>query len=199
MKYPFKLPKLNYKYNELEPYIDTKTMEIHHSKHHQGYVNNLNSALKSYPNLQRKTLEELLTNLNTLPNEIKTVVQNNGGGHYNHSFFWNIMTPEKNNPSEKLEKIISAGFRSLEDFKKEFTNVALKRFGSGWAWLVINNEKLEIMSTSNQDNPLSQGLKPILGIDVWEHAYYLNYQNKRGEYINNWWNVLNWEQVENNL
>lgn len=199
MRYPFTLPILSYAYDALEPYIDTKTMQIHHSKHHQGYVNNLNNALKDQDTFQNKSLDELLINLKSLPKTLQTAVQNNGGGHYNHSFFWNIMTPEKNNPSKNLENIIDFSFESLENFKTEFTNAALKRFGSGWAWLVLRDKKLKIMSTQNQDNPIMQGLKPILGIDVWEHAYYLKYQNKRGEYISNWWNVVNWKQVENNL
>ncbi|WP_017413762.1 Fe-Mn family superoxide dismutase [Clostridium tunisiense] len=197
-KYPFKLPALPYSYEALEPYIDTQTMTIHHQKHHQAYVDNLNKALSSYPDLQGKTLEELLLNLEQVPQEVREAVRNNGGGHYNHSFFWTIMGKDKGGePKGKLKEDIVKSFGSFDNFKKEFKDAALKRFGSGWAWLIKGEDgKLKIISTPNQDSPIMEGITPILGIDVWEHAYYLKYQNKRGDYIDAWWNVVNWEQIE---
>ncbi|MPM78287.1 Superoxide dismutase [Mn] [bioreactor metagenome] len=197
-KYPFKLPALPYSYDALEPYIDTKTMTIHHQKHHQAYVDNLNKALSNYSDLQGKTIEELLTNLEGLPQDIREAVRNNGGGHYNHSFFWVIMGKDKGGePKGKLKEDIVKNFGSFDNFKKEFKDAALKRFGSGWAWLIKDKDgKLVITSTPNQDSPIMEGITPILGIDVWEHAYYLKYQNKRGDYIDSWWNVVNWEQIE---
>ncbi|ERI89990.1 superoxide dismutase, Mn [Clostridiales bacterium oral taxon 876 str. F0540] len=191
------LPNLNYAYNALEPYIDELTMTIHHTKHHAAYVNNLNAALDKYPELKEKSLEELLVSINSLPEDIRAAVRNNGGGHYNHSMFWTIMSPNASGkPSGELAEKINEKFGSLEAFKELFAKAAVSRFGSGWAWLVISKDgSLEIVSTANQDNPISEGQKPLLGLDVWEHAYYLKYQNKRPDYINEWWNVVNWEEV----
>lgn len=196
----FELPELKYKYTDLEPYIDAQTMEIHYSKHHQGYVNNLNKALENHPELSDKSVEELLQELNSLPEDIQTAVRNNGGGHYNHSLFWNIMSPNpQTQPSDKLLEMINRDFGSIDKLKEEFNNAAAKRFGSGWAWLVQDGGKLEVISTPNQDSPVSQGKNALMSVDVWEHAYYLKYQNKRGDYVSAWWNVLDWEAVENNL
>ncbi|OIO81069.1 superoxide dismutase [Candidatus Pacearchaeota archaeon CG1_02_32_132] len=194
----FELPKLPYVFNALEPSIDAKTMEIHHNKHHAGYVAKLNAALEKYPKLQEKSFEELLAdNLVIVPEEIKTAVRNNGGGHANHSLFWQVMCPvgESGNPSEELMEAMKGAFGSFDEFKKQFSDVASSRFGSGWAWLIVNNGKLEIISTANQDSPIMQGKKPILGLDVWEHAYYLHYQNKRPDYISAFWNIVNWNKV----
>lgn len=195
------LPELPYDYNALEPNIDAKTMEIHHSKHHQGYVNKLNDALKDNPELQDKPVEELLSDLGSLPDAIRNGVRNNGGGHANHSLFWPCMSPNGGgNPSGELANAIDSAFGSFDALKEQFTNAAATRFGSGWAWLSVDSGgKLVVTSTPNQDNPVSEGLKPILGLDVWEHAYYLNYQNKRPDYISAWWNVVNWEQVAQNF
>lgn len=194
---PFKLPPLPYSYDAFEPYIDTETMKIHHDKHHAAYVAKLNEAVNKYPELRDKSLEYLLTNLNSLPNDIREAVRNNGGGHYNHSLFWTIMGKNKGGePKGKLKQDIIKNFGSFENFKKEFNAVALNRFGSGWAWLIKdNNGKLKIFSTANQDTPIMAGISPIMGLDVWEHAYYLKYQNKRADYINNWWNVVNWDEI----
>lgn len=199
-RYPFQLPQLPYSYDALEPYIDTETMTIHHQKHHKAYVDNLNKALSEYPDLQGKTLEELLMNLNTLPRDIREQVRNNGGGHYNHSFFWTIMGKGKGGePKGKLKDDIIKSFGSFDNFKKEFKDAATKRFGSGWAWLVKGKDgKLSITSTANQDSTIMVGITPILGIDVWEHAYYLKYKNERGSYIDAWWNVVNWDEIEKN-
>ncbi|MGL5756929.1 MAG: superoxide dismutase [Paraclostridium sp.] len=196
----FTLMPLPYSYDALEPYIDKETMIIHHDKHHQAYVDNLNKTLSSYPNLSNKTLEELLTNTSSLPNDIRQNIINNGGGVYNHDFFWTIMGPNKGGkPLGELSKAIETSFGSFDNFKQEFNKSALSRFGSGWAWLVSDSKgNLSIMSTSNQDTPISLGLKPIIAIDVWEHAYYLKYKNKRSDYIENWWNVVNWEQANKN-
>lgn len=193
----FKLPKLPYEYSSLEPYIDAQTMEIHHSKHHQAYVNNLNAALDKYPELYDKGLEWLLKNLDEIPADIRVAVRNNGGGHLNHSLFWNVMSPVKvEAPKLELIKAIDEKFGNLQAFKDEFAKAAATRFGSGWAWLIINkNKELEVISTANQDNPISDRLIPILGLDVWEHAYYLKYQNRRPDYISEWWNVVNWDYV----
>jgi len=193
----FTLPPLPYPYDALEPYIDAQTMEIHHTKHHQGYVNNLNKALEGYPELQNKSIEELLRGINEIPEAIRTAVRNNGGGHANHSLFWTIMKPNGGGePSGELAEAIKATFGSFEAFKEKFSAEAAGRFGSGWAWLVVDeNGKLQVYSTPNQDSPYMQGHTPILGLDVWEHAYYLKYQNRRAEYIQNWWNVVNWDQV----
>ena len=201
MKYPYSLPPLPYSYDALEPYIDRMTMEIHHTKHHQTYINNLNSALEKYPEFHNLELEEILKKLNKLPEEIKTAVRNNGGGHYNHSLFWEIMKPNGGGePKGKLKEEIEKNYGSFEEFKKLFSETAIKHFGSGWAWLVITSEKkLKIYSLLNQDNPLMNGDMPIMGLDVWEHAYYLKYQNRRAEYVEAWWNVVNWDKIEENL
>jgi Fe-Mn family superoxide dismutase len=197
----FTLPELGYNYSDLEPFIDAQTMEIHYSKHHQGYIDKLNAALENYPDWQNKTLEDLLVSLNDLPQDIKIAVKNNAGGHFNHSFFWPLL--KKNNgeiaQGELLEKI-NGSFTSFDNFKEKFNMAATTLFGSGWAWLVVTKEnKLEVIQTTNQDCPVSLGLKPILGLDVWEHAYYLKYQNKRPDYLNAFWNVINWQQVQENL
>ena len=193
----FKLPKLHYSFDALEPYIDAKTMEIHYTKHHQTYVDKLNEAINGteFANME---INELMENISKVPEKIKQAVINHGGGYANHSLFWEIMGSKAGGkPEKQLAKEINSKFGSLEEFKKQFTDVALKVFGSGWAWLVINsNKKLEIIFTKNQDSPLMEGKIPILGLDVWEHAYYLKYQNRRPEYIKNWWNVVNWEKVE---
>ncbi len=196
---PFSLPSLPYPYDALEPHIDKLTMEIHHTKHHAAYVNNLNKALESAPELANKGLEELLANNCALvPEKIRTAVRNHGGGHINHSFFWEIMGPKAGGqPSGKLAEAINKTFGSFEKFKEKFTEAALGRFGSGWAWLVYTpDKKLEVYSTPNQDSPLMEGKTPILGIDVWEHAYYLKYQYRRADYVQAWWNVVNWAAVE---
>ena len=196
----YKLPDLPYEYSALEPHIDTKTMGIHHDKHHAGYVNNLNAAVENYPELQKKSVMELLSNLNNVPEEIRTAVRNNGGGHANHSMFWPSMSPKGGGaPSGSLGEAIDAAFGSFDAFKEQFSKAGMTRFGSGWAWLVTNGETLSIMSTANQDNPISQGVIPLLGVDVWEHAYYLNYQNRRADYLAAWWNVVNWDYVSANL
>ncbi len=190
MKYS--LPKLDYDYGALEPYIDAKTMEIHYTKHHQAYIDKLNAVLEKHPDLAEKPLEELLTGLDGLqiPDADKLMIRNHGGGHLNHSFFWSIMGPKKE-IDEKLAGEISGEFGSLDEFKKKFTDAASGRFGSGWAWLVKKPDgKLDVYSTANQDSPLMQGHTPVIGLDVWEHAYYLKYQNKRPEYITAWWNAL---------
>ncbi len=193
----FELPKLSYPYDALEPYIDAKTMEIHHTKHHGGYVKKLNTALEKYPEWASKGIEDILKDLDNIPADIRTAVRNNGGGHYNHSIFWTIMGPNGGGkPSGKLAESIDKTFGSFDKFKEEFSNAAATRFGSGWAWLVLDNYgHLSILSTPNQDNPITYSLKPVLGLDVWEHAYYLKYQNRRPEYIQAWWNIVNWEEV----
>lgn len=196
---PFSLPPLPYPYDALEPYIDKLTMEIHHTKHHAAYVNNLNKALESAPDLANKSLEELLANNCVIvPEKIRTAVRNHGGGHINHSFFWEIMGPNAGGqPKGKIAEAISQTFGSFEKFKEKFTEAALGRFGSGWAWLVLTpNKKLEVYSTANQDSPLMEGKIPIVGVDVWEHAYYLKYQYRRADYVQAWWNVVNWAAVE---
>ena len=191
------LPKLDYEYNDLEPFIDAKTMEIHYTKHHQTYVDKLNVALEKYPKFQNKDVDELIKNLNAIPEEIRAAVRNHGGGHSNHSFFWKILKKDVDFFGEVSDSI-NDKFRSFEEFKKKFTEAALGRFGSGWAWLVVNNNELEIMSTANQDSPISEGKIPILGIDVWEHAYYLKHMSNRVAYVEAFFNVINWEQVEEN-
>jgi Fe-Mn family superoxide dismutase len=193
------LPELSYKYDALEPYIDAKTMEIHHTKHHQGYITKYVNALEGHNELLNKDVEEVLKNINLVPEKIRQAVINNGGGYFNHRLFWEIMSPEKTAMSEKLEKAINKDFGSVEKFKEEFSNAAATRFGSGWAWLVVNKDgKLIVTSTANQDAPFDKG-NPILGLDVWEHAYYLNYQNRRPDYIENFWNVVNWKKVSDNF
>ncbi|HLR58846.1 MAG TPA: superoxide dismutase [Pseudogracilibacillus sp.] len=196
----FELPELPYAYDALEPTIDKETMNIHHTKHHNTYVTNLNAALENHADLQDKSLKDLISDIDALPEDIRTAVRNNGGGHSNHSFFWHVLSPNGGgNPTGEVAKKIDAKFGSFDAFKEEFQKAAATRFGSGWAWLVLNNGELEIMSTPNQDSPLMEGKTPILGLDVWEHAYYLKYQNKRPEYAKNFWNVVNWEQVEDNF
>ncbi|HBL52436.1 MAG: superoxide dismutase [Candidatus Blackburnbacteria bacterium RIFCSPHIGHO2_02_FULL_39_13] len=197
----FELPPLPYAYDTLEPYIDARTMEIHYAKHHQGYIDKLNTALKDYPGLQNKSIEELLSNLNEIPEKIRDQVRNQGGGHHNHSLFWKIMGHRKTaTPTGSILTTVENSFGSFEEFKMKFTEVAINHFGSGWAWLVADSSNnLIIRSTSNQDSPISEKQKPILELDLWEHAYYLKYQNKRAEYIDAWWNVVNWEAVEQNM
>ncbi|WP_366782430.1 superoxide dismutase [uncultured Clostridium sp.] len=196
----FELKALPYAYDALEPYIDKETMMLHHDKHEKAYLDNLNKAITKYPELYRKGLEGILKDLNSVPEDVRETVKNNAGGVYNHDFFWSIMSPEKDqNPNGDLLKAIIKAFGSLDNFKTKFKDAALGRFGSGWAWLILDKDgNLSIISTANQDSPISQGLTPILGLDVWEHAYYLKYQNKRGDYIDNWWHVVNWKQVESN-
>jgi Fe-Mn family superoxide dismutase len=196
----FELPPLPYAFDALEPYIDTMTMQIHHSKHHNAYVTNLNAALEKHPDLSGKSLEELVRNPDSLPEDIRTAVRNNGGGHYNHSIFWKVMTPNGGGePKGDLAKAISDTFGDFASFKNTFTQAATTRFGSGWAWLGLKGGNLTVISMPNQDAPLMEGLTPLLGIDVWEHAYYLKYQNRRPEYISNWWNVVDWEEVARRL
>jgi superoxide dismutase, Fe-Mn family len=193
----YELPPLPYPFAALEPHIDAKTMEIHHDKHHQTYITNANNALKDYSELAAKPVEELLANLSAVPEAIRTVVRNNAGGHANHSFFWKILGPNAGgSPKGKLAEAINSTFGSFDQFKEKFQAAGAGRFGSGWAWLVVNKEgKLEITSTPNQDSPISDGLKPVLGVDVWEHAYYLLYQNRRPDYLKAFWNVVNWVEV----
>ncbi len=198
----FTLPPLPYPSDALEPHIDKTTMEIHHDKHHAAYVTNLNKALESAPELQNKSIEELLANnLAAVPESIKTAVRNNGGGHANHSLFWNLLARSAGGPPKgQIESVISSNFGSFDSFKEKFNAAATSRFGSGWAWLVQDKSgKFEITSTANQDSPLMEGKKPVLGLDVWEHAYYLKYQNRRPEYIAAWWNVVNWDAVNKQL
>ncbi len=195
------LPDLPYAYDALEPHIDARTMEIHHGKHHQGYVNNLNAALEDQGDLAEMNVEKLLREINSVPEAIKTAVKNNGGGHYNHSLFWRIMSPNGGgSPSGNLAGAIDEAFGSLEDFKSSFSTAAGTRFGSGWAWLVRTaSGDLQVYSTANQDSPFMQGDTPLVGLDVWEHAYYLNYQNRRPDYVSAFWNLVNWEEVANNF
>jgi len=194
----FNTPDLPYAYNALEPYIDEKTMKLHHDKHHVGYTTKLNSALES-ADVKADSVEDLLKDLSKVPESIRTAVRNNGGGHVNHTLFWNVMAPNGGGePGGELGQAIDKTFGSFTKFKDEFTKAATTRFGSGWAWLSVKNNELVVHSTANQDSPLSEGATPILGLDVWEHAYYLNYQNRRPEYIDNWWNVVNWDAVSKN-
>jgi len=189
------LPALPYPKEALEPHIDATTMEIHHGRHHKAYVDNLNKAVGGTP-LENKSLDALIKDLASVPDNIRGPVRNNGGGHWNHSFFWKLMAPKAGgSPTGNLGDAIKSAFGSIADFQAKFEAAGMSRFGSGWAWLVVDGGKLEIVSTANQDNPLSDGLTPILGLDVWEHAYYLKYQNRRAEYVGNWWNVVNWEEV----
>ena len=194
---PFTLPPLPYANDALEPSIDAKTMEIHHDKHHAAYVNNLNAALEKAPELQGKSLDDLLKNLNAVPESVRTAVRNNGGGHWNHSMFWQIMSPNAGGqPTGKLADAIKSSFGDVEKFKEQFNAAGGARFGSGWAWLLNDGGKLSIVSTPNQDNPIMDGKPaPILGLDVWEHAYYLKYQNRRPDYMKAWWDVVNWPEV----
>lgn len=197
----FKLDPLPYKYDDLEPYIDAKTMELHHSKHHQTYVDKLNGALKDYPDLASKSVEELVKDISSLPEAVQTAVRNHGGGHYNHTFFWQCMLPanQAGEIPQNLASAINNSFGDFKTFKANFTSSAVNRFGSGWAWLVTKDNKLEVISTANQDTPLELGYLPILGLDVWEHAYYLKYQNRRPEYIEAWWSVVNWQEIAKRL
>ena len=192
----YELPKLPYAYDALEPHIDARTMEIHYTKHHQAYVDNLNKAIKG-TDLEKKTVEDLISDLNAVPENIRTVVRNNGGGHANHSFFWKIMGPKAGGePKGKLADDIKSAFGSFDQFKEKLSAAAVGRFGSGWAWLIKKkNGGLEIISTPNQDSPLMDGNTPILGVDVWEHAYYLKYQNRRADYLKAWWDVVNWDAI----
>ncbi len=192
------VPPLPYDFGALEPHIDAQTMQIHHDKHHGAYVTNLNAALEKHPDLAGKSAEELIKNLNAVPEDIRTAVRNNGGGHVNHSMFWQIMAPKAGGePSGALADAIKQAFGSFAEFQNKFNDAGLKRFGSGWAWLIRSSAgKLEITSTANQDNPLMEGNYPILGNDVWEHAYYLKYKNVRADYLKAWWNVVNWKEVQ---
>lgn len=192
----YELPPLPYDYAALEPYIDEATMKLHHDKHHQGYVTNLNGAVEKHPELGKKTPEELLKDLAGVPEDVRTAVRNNGGGHVNHTMFWQIMKPKGGGePSGAIAAQIKADFGSFEDFKKKFNEATAKQFGSGWGWVIFEGGKLKIVTSANQDNPISQGHYPILGNDVWEHAYYLKYQNKRADYLAAWWNLVNWDEV----
>jgi superoxide dismutase, Fe-Mn family len=192
----FTLPNLPYAFDALEPHIDAKTMEIHHDKHHQAYVTNLNAAVDKAPELQGKSLDDLMRGINTVPESVRTAVRNNGGGHWNHSLFWQLMGPGKGGePTGKLADAVQSAFGDFAKFKEQFAAAGAGRFGSGWAWLINDGGKLSIASTPNQDNPLMDGKQAILGLDVWEHAYYLKYQNKRPDYIAAWWNVVNWDAV----
>jgi Fe-Mn family superoxide dismutase len=193
----FEVPQLPYDYSALEPHIDTQTMQIHHDKHHAAYVSNLNKALESAPELAGKSIGEIVSNLSSVPEKIRQAVINNGGGHYNHTLFWEIMGPKGGGePKGDLAKAIEATFGNYEGLREKVNNAGLTRFGSGWAWLVADKSgQLQVLSTANQDNPLSTGLQPILGVDVWEHAYYLKYQNRRADYLSAWWNVVNWDAV----
>lgn len=196
----FKLPDLPYDYNALEPYIDEATMRIHHAKHHQAYIDKLNAALATQPDFAAKaeSAEELIADLNAVPEGIRTAVRNHGGGHANHTFFWQIMRNDKQSAEGEIAEAIGKKFTSIDKFKEMFSASAAGVFGSGWCWLAVNKGELEIMTTPNQDSPISQGKKPVLGLDVWEHAYYVLYKWNRAEYIKNWWNVVNWQQVESN-
>ncbi len=194
----YELPELPYAYDALEPHIDKETMNIHHTKHHNTYITNVNAALEGHDDLASKSVEELVSDLDAVPESIRTAVRNNGGGHANHSLFWKLLSPSGGgNPTGALGEAINSKFGSFDEFKEKFAAAGKTRFGSGWAWLVLSNGELEIMSTANQDSPLMEGKTPLLGLDVWEHAYYLKYQNKRPDYINAFWNVVNWEEVLN--
>ena len=190
------LPPLPYDYAALEPHIDETTMHLHHDKHHQAYVTNLNAAIEKHPELANRPAEELLRKLDTVPEDIRAAVRNNGGGHVNHTMFWQIMKPKGGgDPTGKIADQIKKDFGSFEDFKKQFNETTAKQFGSGWGWLIYDGGKLKIITTANQDSPLSQGHFPVLGNDVWEHAYYLKYQNKRPDYLAAWWNTVNWDEI----
>ena len=195
---PVQLPPLPYGYGALEPYIDTQTMQLHHDKHHATYVTKLNEAVQKYPELQGKSVVALLQDLNSVPEDIRTAVRNNGGGHLNHTMFWQIMAPSAGaTPTGALAEAINTAFGDFDTFKQQFNQAGTDRFGSGWVWLVLNPQnQLEIVSTANQDTPIADGLYPIMGNDVWEHAYYLKYQNRRAEYLDNWWSVVNWAEID---
>ena len=197
---PFTLPQLPYDFGALEPHIDAKTMEIHHGKHHQTYVNNLNAAVEKAPELANKSLDDLMKNVNSAPESVRTAIRNNGGGHWNHSLFWQVMAPKAGGePGGSVGKAIKEAFGDFAKFREQFNAAGAGRFGSGWVWLISDGGKLSITSTPNQDNPLMEGKKAILGLDVWEHAYYLKYQNRRPDYMTAWWNVVNWGEVEKRL
>jgi superoxide dismutase, Fe-Mn family len=196
----YELAPLPYDYAALEPFIDAQTMQLHHDKHHQTYITNVNAALANHPNLAAKSVDDLISDLNAVPEDIRTVVRNNGGGHSNHTMFWTIMGPANTsgvggNPTGGIADQIQKDFGDFEAFKKTFNETTAKQFGSGWGWLVFQGDKLKVITTANQDSPLSQGIYPFLGNDVWEHAYYLKYQNKRPDYLAAWWNVVNWAEV----
>jgi Fe-Mn family superoxide dismutase len=194
------LPPLPYAFDALEPHIDKQTMEIHHGKHHQAYINNLNTALEKHPDLQSRSVEDLIRGINTVPEDIRTAVRNNGGGHANHTMFWQIMGPHTGGqPTGAVADAIKSSFGGFDAFKEQLAKAGVGRFGSGWAWVIDHGGKLVIESTANQDSPLMEGKKPVLGIDVWEHAYYLKYQNRRPDYISAWWNVVNWNEVNKRL
>ena len=197
----FQLPDLPYGFDALEPHIDTATMQIHHGKHHQAYINNLNAAIEKAPELASKSLDDLIRGINSVPEAVRTAVRNNGGGHWNHSMFWKWMAPNAGGtPGGEIGKAINDSFGGFDKFKEQWSAAGAGRFGSGWVWLMNEGGKLSITSTPNQDNPLMEGKSaPILGLDVWEHAYYLRYQNKRPDYITAWWNVVNWEEVESSF
>jgi len=196
MDYPFKLPELSYAFDALEPHIDARTMEIHHGKHHAAYTNNLNAALEKHPELQNQSVESLLGGIEGVPEDIRTAVRNNGGGYHNHDMFWQIMGPGGGGePQGDLASAIQQTFGSIADFRKKVNAAATGQFGSGWGWLVWNGKGLEVYATPNQDSPLMRGHQPVLGVDVWEHAYYLRYQNRRPDYLEAWWNTLNWSEV----
>lgn len=194
----FELPQLPYAYDALEPHIDARTMEIHHSKHHAAYTSNLNGALEAAPDLASKSVEEILTDLNAVPEEVRMAVRNNGGGYANHKLFWSVMAPDgAGEPDGSLAEAIGSAFGDFASFKDQLTKAGVGRFGSGWGWLAVDEAgALQVLSTPNQDSPLSEGVTPLLGVDVWEHAYYLNYQNRRADYIAAWWNVVNWAEVD---
>ncbi|MGX7245850.1 superoxide dismutase [Enterococcus quebecensis] len=192
----YTVPELPYAYDALEPYIDVETMHLHHDKHHNTYVTNLNAAIEKHPELGTKSVEDLIADMNSIPEDIRTAVRNNGGGHANHSFFWEILAPNAGGlPTGDIKDAIDTAFGSFDKLKEEFKTAATGRFGSGWAWLVLNNGKLEVTSTPNQDSPLMDGKTPVLGLDVWEHAYYLKYKNVRPDYIEAFWNLVNWDEV----
>jgi superoxide dismutase, Fe-Mn family len=192
----YTLPNLPYAYDALEPHIDARTMEIHHTKHHQAYIDKANAALEGHPDLAKKPIDDLMRQLSSVPEDIRTIIRNNGGGHANHSLFWTVMKPKGGGePAGELASAISSKFGSFDNFKKEFSNAAAGRFGSGWAWLSVDKGGIVVESTANQDTPLSEGRTPVLGLDVWEHAYYLKYQNKRPDYVSAFWSVVNWDEV----
>ncbi|HSJ25692.1 MAG TPA: superoxide dismutase [Longimicrobiales bacterium] len=196
MGYPFKLPDLPYAHDALEPHIDAKTMEIHHGKHHQAYTTKLNEALEKHPDLQSKSIEDLLRGIDSVPEDIRTAVRNNGGGYHNHDLFWQIMGPNGGGePTGALADAINTKFGSFSDFRQKVSAAGAGQFGSGWAWLVVADGGIDVYSTANQDSPLMKGHRPILGVDVWEHAYYLKYQNRRPDYLEAWWNTVNWDEV----
>ena len=195
----YEIPSLKYKYSDLEPHIDEATMRIHHTKHHQTYVDKLNKALETYPDLATKDIFSLMNNLEAIPEPIRLAVRNNGGGHLNHTLFWEWLTPAGEKPLEKTITALDESFGSLDEFKKQFKEAALNRFGSGWAWLIKEAGKLKIETTANQDNPMSEAKRVLFGLDVWEHAYYLKYQNKRADYIDAFWNLVNWTKIEEQI